>query len=322
MDYILLVMYNPSRDTAKLSSEKLLLHLGELIKKSAPSKDSPGSDYLKGDKEKSSGERYKEPGSSSTKKLSDDNLMEDEILGMMQKCLGKIAESMMSRGLTVKTLFKDNIYTKTLEGKKTELITHEDFMKGLKELEVKELSKDEEKYLKKMLTVNDDEKEFKISDLVQIFEEYAMSGEEDYERDASLENLDKISMVLLLALFEYMGSENVTLNDIFGKAIYKQPVQIDDDELEIEIINSSDFFEIINTIGIETEESQHDNLKSFLCIDPAYLDKFSVERLNMILKEFDTNKGLSEQARKYYQELIEDDQLQEEGEVDNLGVDG
>eukprot|EP00826_Nyctotherus_ovalis_P058883 TRINITY_DN8141_c0_g1_i2.p1 TRINITY_DN8141_c0_g1~~TRINITY_DN8141_c0_g1_i2.p1 ORF type:complete len:285 (+),score=109.53 TRINITY_DN8141_c0_g1_i2:155-1009(+) len=261
MDYILLVMYNPSRDTAKLSSEKLLLHLGELIKKSAPSKDSPGSDYLKGDKEKSSGERYKEPGSSSTKKLSDDNLMEDEILGMMQKCLGKIAESMMSRGLTVKTLFKDNIYTKTLEGKKTELITHEDFMKGLKELEVKELSKDEEKYLKKMLTVNDDEKEFKISDLVQIFEEYAMSGEEDYERDASLENLDKISMVLLLALFEYMGSENVTLNDIFGKAIYKQPVQIDDDELEIEIINSSDFFEIINTIGIETEESQHDNLK-------------------------------------------------------------
>eukprot|EP00826_Nyctotherus_ovalis_P058882 TRINITY_DN8141_c0_g1_i1.p1 TRINITY_DN8141_c0_g1~~TRINITY_DN8141_c0_g1_i1.p1 ORF type:complete len:235 (+),score=79.09 TRINITY_DN8141_c0_g1_i1:32-706(+) len=224
--------------------------------------------------------------------------------------------------MCIRDRFKDNIYTKTLEGKKTELITHEDFMKGLKELEVKELSKDEEKYLKKMLTVNDDEKEFKISDLVQIFEEYAMSGEEDYERDASLENLDKISMVLLLALFEYMGSENVTLNDIFGKAIYKQPVQIDDDELEIEIINSSDFFEIINTIGIETEESQHDNLKSFLCIDPAYLDKFSVERLNMILKEFDTNKGLSEQARKYYQELIEDDQLQEEGEVDNLGVDG
>jgi len=319
MDYILLIMYKSSKDIGKLNGEKLLGHLEGLIKKLMPQEDLANFDHSKG-KEGKLSEEYKERGLSSPKEheLSDDNLIEEQILGIMQKCLGNIAEAMANKGVTVKDLFKDKIYTKNIDGKKTELITHEDFMKGLKNIGINELSKDEEKYLKKMLSVNDDETEFRVNELIQIIEEYASARDMDEMKEATTADLDKMSTVLLLALYEYITNDNTSIYDIFGKAIHKQPVQIDEDELEIEIINSADFFEIINTIGIETEESQHDNLKEFLCIDPEYLDKFSIERLRMILDEFNKNESFREQAKKYYQELIEDDQLQEEGDVDNL----
>ena len=82
-------------------------------------------------------------------------------------------------------------------------------------------------------------------------------------------------------------------------------------------LESSSFFKILNKIGIETEESQHDNLKLFLCIDPSYHDKFSIDKIKMILEEFKNNAQLRERAQKYYNELVNENELQEEPDINH-----
>ena len=327
MDYIILTMYKSSKNIKKLNYEKLLEHLGELVKKvmsgNIDSNSEPDFPGIKNE-EKSSPEDFKDLGSSDTKKqnASDEkNLAEEEILQMMQKCLSKVAEAMTNKGLTVDSLFKNDIYKKKIDGEQVNLISPENFMKAVKNLGVPAFSSIEATYLKKMLSASDNEEGFKVNDLAQILEEYAGTDSNPDMKDVKLDDLDKVSLVLLLALSEYLSKEKCSINDVFGESIYKQPIQIDDEELDIEIINSGDFFKKINDIGIETEESQHDNLKAFLCIDAEYSDMFSIDKLKTVLEQFKTNKELRDKARKYYQELVDEDQLQEEGNIDDLNPD-
>ena len=173
----------------------------------------------------------------------------------------------------------------------------------------------EEKCMIKVLAIDDEEKNFRIGDLAQILEDYIKQDNDTEEM--KLEDLDKVSMVLLLALAEFISNENITLSKLFGSNIYKQPVQIDENEYQLDIINSDKFFEVLNNIGIETNETEHENLKLFLAIDPSYIDKFSLDKLKSTIEEFTKNEEIRGKAKEYYKELIDSNQVQEEDDSNN-----
>jgi len=249
-----------------------------------------------------------------------ENMNEEQMIEIAQKCFSGIAEKMIEKGMNVTSLFKEQVYYKRIKDEEVELISPENFMAGLQKLGLTTLSESEKACLEKMLTADNNEKGFRVKDLIQILEDYGIteSGrnkpaeEEEAAGEMKFEELDKVSMVLLLALTEYLMSAKVPLYELFGDNIYKQPVQVDDNELEIDIINSPDFFKVLHGIGIDTEEKEHENLKSFLCIDSSYLDKFSVDKLKSAIEEFAVNEELRSHAQQCYQELVEEEQLEEE----------
>ena len=55
-------------------------------------------------------------------------------------------------------------------------------------------------------------------------------GNNDENDEMNIEDLDNMSMVLLLALSEYLNNANETLEKAFENVVYKQPVQIDDED--------------------------------------------------------------------------------------------
>ena len=299
----------PVRITEDLGGENLALEENNIeeVSKKEPAEDKPLES-----------EKVEEKPSPEDKKMEE--MTEEQMIGIAQKCFSGIAEKMASQGLTVTSLFKDQVYHKSIESEDVSLLSPENFMKGLKKLGLEEFTSAERGCLEKMLAADDTEKGFRVKDLVQILEDYGIteSGKEDKEQDdeavkeMQFEDLDNISMVLLLALTEYLVSAKTPLYDLFGNVIYKQPVQVDDKELEVDIINSPDFFEVLHGIGIDTEEKEHDNLKTFLCIDPSYSDKFSVDKLKAAIEEFAVNEELRAHAQQCYQELVEEEQVEEE----------
>ena len=316
LDYITLTMYKESRDLKKLQHEVFVEHLNELLNKLL--------EHEQSNQEESERDVQKESSKKSMEK--DEELDEEQVLALVQTCFTEIAEKIANKGVVAEEVFGENVYMKVVDGEKVELISPENFMKALKKLGVRKFEAVEEAYLNKMLMASETETGYRVKDIIQILNDYGVAGDnednpnnldnqvEKNEEEVNLEDLDKVSMVLLLALTEYLSNTNSSLEKVFENVAYKQPVQIDDEELEIDIVNSKEFFETINGIGIETEEDQHDNLKAFLCLDPNYSDKFSLDKLRMTIEEFKTNEELRECAKQYYQELVDADQVQNDND--------
>lgn len=327
-DYILLTMYRQTKDLDQLPYELFVEHLSELLNK-----------LLEHDEESAHDSAKELPAEEASPELD-----EEQVLALVQTCFTEIAEQVVSRGVPVSSVFGEGVYRRVVDGEEVELVSAEEFAKSLRKLGVREFKPVENAYLNKMLAASEEEPGYKVKDIVQILNDYGVSGDNEHEEEqmadnldsndnaesqeknpspqhkdneeeeVNIEDLDKVSMVLLLALSEYLNNTNGSLEKVFENVAYKQPVQIDEEELEIDIINSKDFFETINGIGIETEEEQHENLKAFLCLDPSYADKFSLDKLKMAIEEFKTNEELRECAKQYYQELVDADQVQEDNE--------
>ena len=69
--------------------------------------------------------------------------------------------------------------------------------------------------------------------------------------------LDQISMVLMLALAEYLVKTSTPMYTLFESVMYK------DKNSDLDLIKAKDFFSVMNNIGIQTEGEQHENLKEF-----------------------------------------------------------
>jgi hypothetical protein len=244
-----------------------------------------------------------------------EGMSEEELLALVKKCLAELSKAMKAKGLSVAALFKEEIYKKNVEGEEVELVSFDNFIKAPKKLGIPAFTPIEISSMEKVLSLVGPEKGLQVNDLVQILEDSESPKGDDMD-EIGIEDLDKVSMVLLLALSDYLTNEKTSVDQVFENVVYKQPVEIDNEELEIEIMDSPEFFDAINKIGIETEESQHDNLKAFLCIDSSHTDKLSLDKLKAMVNEFRENKDLRNVAKEYYKQLLEDSQLQEEGNND------
>lgn len=251
---------------------------------------------------------------------------EDQMIEVAQRCFYTIAEQMAQKKLSVFSLYEDVIFKKKIDGEEVELISPLDFLNGLRKLGIDDLQTLDYTCLIKVLAINETEKHIRVSDLVQILEDYGIternSVEDQLIDELKFEDLDKVSMVLMLALTEYLVKAKAPLYDLFGAAIYKQEVQIDSKQLQVDLVNSSDFFAVLRSIGINTEEKEHENLKAFLCLDTSVMDKLMVKKIKRAIEEFAVNEELRAFAQKCYQELVDEDQLEDVPPEANKGAVG
>lgn len=242
-------------------------------------------------------------------------ITEEQMMEIAQRCFEKIAKLMKEKNITLNSLYGSKLEKKVIENKEVEVISPEVFLSGLKKLGIQNVENIDYTCLTKMLAMNDEETFIKLSDLSKILKDFGITkeGTETEEEEISLNytDLDKVSVVILLALTEYLVNSNIPLYELFGETIYKQAAQIDNKEIQLDLINSPDFFSTLKNIGINTENNEHENLKSFLCLDPAYPDKISVAKLKKSIEEFAVNEELKKYAQQCYHELVEDNQVAE-----------
>jgi len=259
---------------------------------------------------------------------------EEQMIEVAQNAFNSITEKMLQNGLSIRGLFGSFIHKEQNQetNEEIEVISSEDFVNQIRSLDIAELEDLQYACLIKVLSVNDDQKYIKFDELIQILSESgvpenaANSAKKEHAAQLNYSDLDSISMVLMLALTEYLLKAKMPLYDLFADVIYQQAVKTKTKQKTVELVNSSDFFAALFKIGIKMEESEHENLKKFLCLDPKYIDKIHMKKLKAAVTEFATNEELRATAQKCYKDLIADEEgagdagSPEEGENENVNA--
>jgi len=253
---------------------------------------------------------------------------EEKMIEIAQKCFTKIAEKVKSKKLTLEKIYGEKIFTQEIEGEEATLLSPEDFIEGLRKIDITDLETIEYACLIKVLAVNDEEKLIKFDDLVQILFDYGVNPGPEVEKiqkeknkDLNFESLDNISMIIMLALTEYLIKSKISIQDFLGEKIFKASPGGNSDK-KLDLINSKDFFAKLEEIGVKIEDEEHENLKIFLSADKEKRGKISILKLKKTVEEFALNETLREKARKYYEEMAENvEDEEEEQALQNKGSD-
>jgi len=242
--------------------------------------------------------------------VSQSNTDEEILIELTQEAFAMIAEKMQQKSIT--EIFDKMIKTKIVEGAEIEIISTEDFIKAINSLDIPNMQETHLNALITVLSINEDHKQLKYADIVQILDSFD-NQEEQTHKPLNIDSIDPISMIIMLALTEYLFENNIPLYDLLGDAVYQQPVKVDDKQSKEELIDSDKFFEILKKIGIEIANDRHKNLEEFLCIDQKYLEKLSIKKLKAAINEFAINKELRATAKAKYNEIA----VVQESDVDD-----
>lgn len=241
------------------------------------------------------------------------NVSEDQIVEIAQKAFYTLAQAMIEKKTTARELLGNKIMRARVEGEEMEVVPSQDFTDAIHSLGVHNLQPLEYACLVKILATDETEKFVKISDLVLILADYNIRDEQDNapgkakKTGLDFSKLDQFSMILLLALTEYLIKSDTPLYDLFGSAIYKLPVKTKTKVKNIEVMDSANFFQVLATIGIEIEENEHEELKKFLSLNANhYPDKISVKKLKDSIEQFAFNEELIRKAHECYEALMEE----------------
>lgn len=79
-----------------------------------------------------------------------------------------------------------------------------------------------------------------------------------------LSQLDEKSVRILAKMILALMELNATLDEFFDGVIYEQLVKTKTKSNTVEIINSKDFFDILQQRGVRKSNKEHENLKKFL----------------------------------------------------------
>jgi len=298
-EYIIFIMYNSSNNIKKLPYQDLIKTLEELGCKSQSISKIEAKHITEADI----------PDSVRSNESPENEIQQEEqVIQLAQQCFSKVANYMRESQNTAKSLFKSNITHKIIDGQDMEIINPEDFWAGLEKIGLKDLKPVEIDCLIKVLAVQENSNEISLENFIQILEDYGImeKDSENMKQFLDFEKLDEISMVLLLALAEYLLQAKVPLYKLFNQVIYTQQVKISSKIQTVELIDSIEFFKIIREIGVELEENEHENLKEFLCLDPKFKDKLYVKKLKKSVEEFAFNEELRSAAKKCYNNIVDD----------------
>ena len=312
-DYVLLAMYK-KRNVEELRLGDFVEQFNSLL---GDSKNplSPGESKWKAVKNIDSGEHATK--GSTTKRREEhlssevqsercvENMELEQMVNVVQKCFAEVAEGILVKRLKVEDIFKDKVIIKQIEGEEVQMISPENFISTIQNLGIKEFTTLEKNCLKKALSQDDTEEDFRLEELAKILDDFTDQRlGSSLVKELNFDKLDKVSMVLLLALTEYLFVSKISLYELFGKVIRKELVDLDDFKAEISVISSTDFFDVLNRIQIETEENEDNNLKDIIAVDSRYPNKFSLDKLKAVIEEFATNSELRDRARECYLELL------------------
>eukprot|EP00826_Nyctotherus_ovalis_P037399 TRINITY_DN3405_c0_g4_i1.p1 TRINITY_DN3405_c0_g4~~TRINITY_DN3405_c0_g4_i1.p1 ORF type:complete len:400 (-),score=144.44 TRINITY_DN3405_c0_g4_i1:52-1251(-) len=270
-------------------------------------------------------------------------LAEEEIIETAKKVFSEIARMFQLSGVSPEKHFEDVIMHQGNE----QLVPSDKFLEGIEALGIGKLSPKSQDCLLKVLAAAEDDKYVRFNDFMQVINDYTDAVQNNPHEEASdevnkTENMDeskksvkedaeesiresakeegtkeefpmkihqlnKLSMIVMLALAEYLQRESTTIEDLFEDKTYKQLVKTKAKQRTIDILNTVDFFAALGEIGINIDE-ELDNLKYFLCLDKNYSDKIHLKKLVKVVKEFTENERLRDYARECYQELLGDNE--------------
>jgi len=177
-----------------------------------------------------------------------------------------------------------------------------------------------------VLAMDENTNFLKVMDIVQILEDYGIKDSEGEEKcknnmifELNFENVNKITLVILLTLTEYLLKAKVPLYALLQNKIFSLT---DSSNKKVELIKSQDLFEILCGIGINLDNSEYLNLNELLAYKPENnkLD-LSILKLKKAIEEIATNEELNNLARNCYLELLggtDDNQSADEALNDNL----
>jgi len=315
-DLMLLKMYNVNKDVNLLSVDSLVKFLEPLCveEQKAPLEPLPKEEDYEDDFE----DKFESESEIKEKKEEEFvDVSEDQIIEIAQKAFHTLAQVMIQKKTTARKLFNGKIKKLKINGEETEVVSSNEFTNTIHNLGIKDFRPLEYACLVKILATDEDEKYVKLSDLILILADYNIKEEQDVTKDSpsktkkgglDFDKLDQFSMILLLALTEYLIKSNTPLYDLFGDAIYKLPVKTKAKVKNIEVIDSSSFFEVLAKIGIQIEENEHEELKKFLSLNVNhYPDKISIKKLKDSIEQFAFNEKLIKKAHEYYDALLEEE---------------
>ena len=222
---------------------------------------------------------------------------EEKLLQMAKEIFDLISKIFIDKQINVYKYFEKDI-TKN-EG--IEVIETNKFLEGLKNSGLKELSEQEIICIIKVLAADEEAKYIKISDFEQILSDYKLNDSKSNElQGLDFNELDNVSLVILLALTEYLLQGKIHLYNLFEGFIK----EIKDEEgNSYEVISSLDFFKILEKIGIKMEEKEYQNLRDFLSISTENNEFLAISSIKLSIEELASNTELNEKARKFYEEI-------------------
>ena len=107
-----------------------------------------------------------------------------------------------------------------------------------------------------------------------------------------LSQLDEKSIKILAKLMLALMELNVSLYEFFDGAIYEQLVKTKTKQNTVEILNSKDFFELLQKRGVRKKNNEHENLSKFLSLDPNYPSLLMLKKIAKALDEMAKNEEL------------------------------
>eukprot|EP00826_Nyctotherus_ovalis_P032362 TRINITY_DN26084_c0_g1_i1.p1 TRINITY_DN26084_c0_g1~~TRINITY_DN26084_c0_g1_i1.p1 ORF type:complete len:168 (+),score=64.61 TRINITY_DN26084_c0_g1_i1:205-708(+) len=162
---------------------------------------------------------------------------------------------------------------------------------------------------------------------MQILDDYGIKEQSEIQEETraaqgkpkDLLNLDKFSMILLLALTEYLLKSNTPLYDLFGEKIKRESITIKSKERKVELIESKDFFEVLGSIGIQLEDDENEDLKRALSFNhKQFANKISVKKLKNAIEQFAFNDELRRRAQECYEAFVEEEEMLEKEGHDTI----
>lgn len=225
---------------------------------------------------------------------------EEKIIKIAQKFFSKLANKLQETKTTLAELYAGKLKKLKVGSDTVEVLSPEDFFLGLKHFQIDVSDPIEYACLIKILAVNDNEKLIKFEYLTEILNDYT----QEFGDGLDFSSIDDISLVIILMLSEHLVKEEKSLETFLGDRTYTQSVQIDSHRGTAELIDSKDFFQLVEDIGITFEDKEHDNLKEFLAIDASYKDKLSVPKIERAVNEFIANESLQRKAVKHYEAMV------------------
>eukprot|EP00826_Nyctotherus_ovalis_P015584 TRINITY_DN14442_c0_g1_i1.p1 TRINITY_DN14442_c0_g1~~TRINITY_DN14442_c0_g1_i1.p1 ORF type:complete len:415 (+),score=115.81 TRINITY_DN14442_c0_g1_i1:48-1247(+) len=236
-------------------------------------------------------------------KQAEVELNEQQFIEIAQIAFEAIAHYLTENGHDIRSFFGSSIAQNNVEGKQTDVVDTDIFLEKLQEMRIEGLNELHQACIVKVLTVSDNDSLINIEDLAQILKGYEAADNVYEESLVDYEKLDEVSMVVLLALTEYLVKENIPLYDLFDD--YICAVAVTDTEgmtKTLEVIEVKGFLKVMQEIGIKVEDGWYGNLQELLAAD-NHKDKINLDKLKDCIKKFATDEQLREKAHKHYMKL-------------------
>ena len=118
------------------------------------------------------------------------------------------------------------------------------------------------------------------------------------EKAIDLSRLDQKSVKIMVMLMLYLLENNMTTADFFESVTYQQNVKSKTKQQTLDIMKSNDFFRLMYERGIRKKDTEHDNLRDFLMLSPAFPDLLVLKSIKRTLEQMAENEEFMDAIRE------------------------